>query len=222
LAVSNYYLSRSDALSGKISNLGYRAGGPYEITFNKTLSFTSIPFGAIATTAGNATFSEDNVRYVFSKFKHITTETMAPKTLQTAFNYDVDGYLTAITDKFDQTIVITRDSQGNPIEITEPNGQKTYLTVNEQDNLTEVHYEDSSAYSFTYFDGSLMDIMTDPNNNRIQHIFDPNGRIVEEIDGEGGSYRFLRNVANFTLFFHPFHFLPSTFPALKQAFEIVA
>ena len=28
--------------------------------------------------------------------------------------------------------------------------------------------------------------------------------------------------ANFTLFFHPFHVLPSTFPALKQASEIVA
>ena len=29
-------------------------------------------------------------------------------------------------------------------------------------------------------------------------------------------------IANFTLFFHLFHFLPSTFPTLKQASDIVA
>ncbi|MBA1421123.1 MAG: hypothetical protein FAF03_09810 [Epsilonproteobacteria bacterium] len=31
-----------------------------------------------------------------------------------------------------------------------------------------------------------------------------------------------KQIGNFTLFFHPFHFLPSTFPTLKQASEIVA
>jgi len=47
-----------------------------------------------------------------------------------------------------------------------------------------------------------MDIMTDPNGNQIQHFFDTNGRIVEEVDGEGGSYRFLRNVTgNETFYF---------------------
>lgn len=201
LAISNYYLSRGDALSGKNSNLGYRAGGPYEVTFNKTLSFTSIPFGAIATTAGNATFSEDNVKYVFSKFKHIATETIAPKTLKAEFNYDAGGYLTAITDKFDQTTVITRDSEGNPTLITAPNGQNTYLAVDEQGNLTQVRYEDNSAYSFTYFDGALMDVMTDSNGNNIQHIFNANGRITEELDGEEGSYKFLRNVTGDETFY---------------------
>ncbi len=37
-------------------------------------------------------------------------------------------------------------------------------------------------------------------------------------------HRILMNVdnANFTLFFHPFHKLPSTFSTLKQAYKIVA
>ena len=78
--------------------------------------------------------------------------------------------------------------------ITAPNGQTTTLTIDENGDLTQVSYEDNSKYEFTYFDGSLMDIMTDPNGNNIQHVWNANGRIVEEVDGEGGSYQFLKNV----------------------------
>ena len=109
------------------------------------------------------------------------------------YGYDVKGKLISITNQFNETITISRDIEGNPTQITAPNGQETYLSIDEQGNLVEVRYEDSSAYTFSYFDGSLMDIMRDPNGNSVQHIFDANGRIVEEIDGEGGSYTFGRN-----------------------------
>ncbi len=38
----------------------------------------------------------------------------------------------------------------------------------------------------------------------------------------GAQGRFSRAIVNFTTFFHPFHFLPSTFPDQKQAYKIVA
>ena len=79
---------------------------------------------------------------------------------------------------FAQTTTITRDTQGNPTEITAPNGQVTTLTVDENGDLVEVKYEDNAKYAFTYFDGSLMDKMIDPNGNEILHFFDENGRIV--------------------------------------------
>jgi len=46
-----------------------------------------------------------------------------------------------------------------------------------------------------------MDTMTDPNGNLITHAWDENGRIIEEVDGIGGSYRFLRNVGNGETFY---------------------
>jgi len=57
-----------------------------------------------------------------------------------------------------------------------------------------VRYEDNSKYEFTYYDGSLMNTMIDPNGNVIKHNYNDIGRIVEEIDGANGSYRFLRDV----------------------------
>ncbi|MDY0402585.1 PKD domain-containing protein [Sulfurovum sp.] len=133
--------------------------------------------------------------------KHLVTNSYPDKKVLESYTYDENGKLITITDQFGEVTAITRDSDGNPTEITAPNGQKTYLTVDEQGNLTEIRYEDNSRYEFTYLDGSLMDIMTDPNGNRIDHIFDENGRITEEVDGEGGSYQFLRNVTEDETFY---------------------
>jgi YD repeat-containing protein len=52
-----------------------------------------------------------------------------------AFGYGEFGKLISITNHFGEVTTITRDSDGNPTEITAPNGQKTYLTVDEQGNL---------------------------------------------------------------------------------------
>ena len=108
--------------------------------------------------------------------------------------YDAYGRLIAMQDRFGNTVTIDRDANGVPTSITAPNGQVTALTIDEQGNLTDITYEDNSGYAFTYFDGALMDTMTDPNGNQTQHVFDDSGRIIEEIDAETGSYRFLKNI----------------------------
>ncbi|CAA6801210.1 MAG: odd Oz/ten-m homolog 4 [uncultured Sulfurovum sp.] len=200
LAVSNFSLNSSDALSGQNRNKGYPNGGPYEITFNKTLSFTSLPFGSIIENAGNASFSENNVKYLFREYEHITTEFLHNHIVLESFRYE-EGYLTSITDNFNNITTIHRDGNGNPTSIVAPNGQMTHLNVDENGDLIEVRYEDNSKYEFTYYDGSLMDIMTDPNGNLVKHNYNDTGRIVEEIDGENGSYQFLRNVSGGETFY---------------------
>ena len=146
--------------------------------------------------------NENNTADIFSSSgRHLREIDLNTGNSLKEFAYDENGKLITITNHFGEVTTITRDSDGNPTEITAPNGQKTYLAVDEQGNLTEIRYEDNSAYNFTYLDGSLMDIMTDPNGNRIQHIFDENGRIIEEVDGEGGSYQFLRNVTGDETFY---------------------
>ncbi|MEJ2527675.1 MAG: hypothetical protein P8Y49_06285, partial [Sulfurovaceae bacterium] len=144
----------------------------------------------------------DNTADIFDiSGKHLKTIDMNTGNNLKEFTYNTNGYLISIKDQFGNEITITRDAEGNPTQITAPNGQKTYLTVDEQGNLTEIRYEDNSRYKFTYFDGSLMDVMTDPNGNQIQHIFDDNGHIIEEVDGEEGSYQFIKNITGNKTFY---------------------
>jgi len=126
--------------------------------------------------------------------KHLKTIDLNTGNALKTFTYDENNHLLSITNRFNQTTTITRDANGHPTQITAPNGQVTTLTVDENNNLTQVSYEDNSKYEFSYFDGSLMDTMIDPNGNVISHVWNDTGRIVEEVDGLGGSYRFLRNV----------------------------
>ena len=170
--------------------------------YNKALSIEEIKNiyeygnrGVTTYSFNTLNISDNSLEYQFNlDGKHLSTKAYPSHVGLETYTYDSNGHVETITNQFGEVTTITRDGNGNPTQITAPNGQVTTLTVDEQGNLTEVSYEDNSKYAFTYFDGSLMDIMTDPNGNVVQHSFDANGRIVEEIDGEGGSYRFLRNV----------------------------
>jgi len=141
------------------------------------------------------TISDHNLEYQFDlDGKHIATKTFPDQKLLEAFTYGSNGYVVTMTDRFGQTTTIERDGEGNPTRIIAPNGQVTELRIDSNGDLVEVKYEDGSKYAFTYFEGSLMDTMSDPNGNVITHSWDENGRIIEEVDALGGSYRFLRSM----------------------------
>jgi RHS repeat-associated protein len=136
--------------------------------------------------------NQNNTADIFdNKGKHLKTIDLETGNSLKEFVYDEEERLINITDQFNQTLTIIRDSNGYPTQITAPNGQITNLVIDENGDLVEVKYEDNSKYSFTYFEGSLMDKMTDPNGNEVLHFFDENGRIIEEIDGVNGSYQFV-------------------------------
>ncbi|MEN8147658.1 MAG: LamG-like jellyroll fold domain-containing protein, partial [Campylobacterota bacterium] len=147
---------------------------------------------------GNTNYQLDSVDISDGSFiylfdltgEHFATKDLYTKRVLEIFMYDNNNQLVTITDQFENTTTITRDSDGNPTVITAPNGQKTYLTVDANGDLSDVSYEDGSSYNFTYFTGSLMDKMTDPNSNETTHVFDENGRIIQETDAEGGTWSF--------------------------------
>ena len=137
------------------------------------------------------TISDGSFLYVFNfKGQHTQTRDLYTQTVLTTFAYDDENRLISITDRFGNTTTITRDSEGKPTEITAPGGQKTYVTVDTDGNLADVVYEDGASYKFTYDAGSLMDVMTDPNENKTLHYYDENGRIIQETDAEGGTWSF--------------------------------
>jgi RHS repeat-associated protein len=160
-----------------------------------TTIYSNERFNVTRSSLDTLKISDHNTEYQFDlDGKHIATNAYpSHKKLQT-FTYDDQNRLIAMTDRFGQVTTIERDDRGYPTRIIAPGGQVTTLTVDEKGDLIEVGYEDGSRYTFSYFDGSLMDTMTDPNGNLISHSWNADGRIIEEVDGIGGSYRFLRNV----------------------------
>jgi len=125
--------------------------------------------------------------------KHLKTiDTYTQKTL-TTFEYDKNDRFIKIKDQFNNTIKIVRDTDGKPTQIVAPNGQITYLNIDENNNLTTISYEDNSNYKFEYDEGSLMLKEIEPNGNSFEHIFDDNGRVVKVLDELGGIKEYVKN-----------------------------
>ena len=119
--------------------------------------------------------------------KHLQTlETNTETVLQT-FEYDDEDRLISIQDRFGNTTEVKRDAAGVVTAIHAPDRQITRLTVDSNQHLTAVTYDDNSSYQFDYNSGGLMTVETEPNGNIFGHEFDANGRITRVTDGLGGS-----------------------------------
>ncbi|SFD53815.1 Ig-like domain-containing protein [Pseudoalteromonas denitrificans] len=128
--------------------------------------------------------------YIFdSSGKHIKTIDMTTGKTLTTFQYDQQGRLISLEDRFDNTISISRNAQGIATQITSPDGFVTKLTVDENHDLTRAEYDDGSAYTFAYID-SLMTEEMDPNGNQYDKVYSSIGRIEQTQDPEGGQWNF--------------------------------
>ncbi|WP_446011439.1 NHL domain-containing protein [Candidatus Electrothrix sp.] len=108
------------------------------------------------------------------------------------FGYDSDDNLISITDQFGNVTTIERGADGIPTAIISPDGLRTELHINADQQLTQVVYPDSSTYNFTYTADDLMTVEEEPNGNRFEHHFDANGKIAEVLDEEGGHWQYTR------------------------------
>ena len=71
--------------------------------------------------------------------------------------------------------MIERDAAGIATAIVSADGVRTELTIDGDNHLTRVAYEDGSSYGFTYTGDGLMSEEIEPNGNRFEHVFDPKG-----------------------------------------------
>ncbi|HEY9128492.1 MAG TPA: RHS repeat-associated core domain-containing protein [Sulfurovum sp.] len=124
-----------------------------------------------------------------SNGKHIQTRDLYTKEVEMTFTYDSEENLIGITNKYDEVTTINRDSNGLITSITAPYGQTTYLSINENRDLLEVQYEDTSSYTFEY-EKHLMTLEREPNGNEFLHFFDKLGNVVKVIDAEQGEWDF--------------------------------
>jgi RHS repeat-associated protein len=135
--------------------------------------------------------SSARMPYRFDKDgKHIATIDLDSGKTLVEFSYNDSDKLVGMTDQFGNHIAIERDINGTPTRIVAADGQVTELTVNEQNNLTALAYEDASQYQFFYQAGGLLTEKVDPNGYSYPHEFDENGRVYQTRDPEGGQWDF--------------------------------
>ena len=117
------------------------------------------------------------------------------KETKTTFGYDNVGRLITLTDIYEEITTLERDTNGMVTAIVAPTGQRTLLSIDDNGDLIEVQYEDSSSYAFEY-ERHLMTVETEPKGNRFLHFFDDAGNVVKVIDAEQGEWLFGSNTAD--------------------------
>ena len=111
------------------------------------------------------------------------------KETQTTFGYDAMGRLITITDIYGEITTLERNTSSTVTAVVAPTGQRTLLNIDDNGDLIEVQYEDTSSYTFEY-EHHLMTVETEPKGNRFLHFYDEAGHVVKVIDAEQGEWRF--------------------------------
>jgi RHS repeat-associated protein len=105
-----------------------------------------------------------------------------------SFEYDDDGYLAAVVDRFGRRTVITRDEKKRPLTITSPYGLVTSLVVDANNFLSEIVNPDGSRLVFEYDPQGRLTAKIEPTGHRFEHDYDPYGRLSLVRDEAGGSW----------------------------------
>ena len=156
----------------------------------------SQPAGSIVSPlSGEIPFAEENgLGHVFSSAGlHLKTVDLETGSDLYTFDYDADDRVVSVNDRFGNPTAIERDGAGRPFAIVSPDGLRTTLTVNGQNQLTGITFPDGSAYGFEYTPEGLLTAKIDPAGNRFEHFFDTGGRLVSASDQEQGNWQFAQS-----------------------------
>jgi RHS repeat-associated protein len=140
---------------------------------------------------GDNVFAEENgYGYVISKSgQHKYTIEQDTGVVLRRFDYDEQKNLIAMTDRFDNSIIIERNQEGVPTAIVSPDGIRTELTIDDNNHLVEIGYPDGNSYQFQYAGSGLMTTEIEPAGNRFNHTYDELGRLTDVYDEEGGHWK---------------------------------
>ena len=153
----------------------------------------SSAFLAILTDADIPSADPNGLGYIMSSAgHHKRTIDLDTGVVLYEFDYDDDGNLAAIIDRFGNESIVERNEAGLPTAIISPDGIRTTLTIDSNNHLTRISYPDGSFYSFEYTADGLMTAKIEPEGNRFGHVFDGSGRLINATDEEGGNWQYSR------------------------------
>lgn len=149
----------------------------------------------------------------FDQISRATTSTG----LDTTFDYDARGNLTAITDALGQTYRITYDAHGQPLSITDPLGNTGSFQYDGRGLVTAVTDPLGRTWQMAYDAAGNLTAVTDPAGrtttmsydvlNRLTGLvdalngstglaYDANGNLTEVVDPQGRRYAYAYNALN--------------------------
>ncbi|WP_049722419.1 carbohydrate-binding protein [Gilvimarinus polysaccharolyticus] len=132
--------------------------------------------------------------FIFNnKGQHTKTIDMASGVTLNTFGYNNAGQVISITDRFNNETKIERDFSGVPDRIIAPDGETTWLLLDENNDLKEVSYEDGNHFSFSYREGGLLTSKVDRRDNTYTRQYDTLGRIEEVWDPASGFWEVYDN-----------------------------
>lgn len=197
--IANGYL----AVSEGVRDYMWRATGftptiqhIYDAPHNKLYRGDGSPVPAV-----HVTLSGGNVRVVSSdgsevyefdsSGKHLNTKYALTGTTKYTFAYEtLDNQLKSIVDAFGNTTTFNKDSSGNLISITAPNGQVTTLETHiDTYMMTKLTNPNGEFYQFEYDPDreEFLTKFTKPGGQESTFTYDDDGRLVKDL-GAGGNY----------------------------------
>jgi RHS repeat-associated protein len=123
--------------------------------------------------------SSGTERYLFDPVtgRHIETKNALTGGTITRFEYDDQGRLIKLMDRNNNEVRVERDTNGVPLAIVAPGGQRTVLTV-EQGQLTKTTNPAGEAFTMKYDDLGLLKEFTDPNLHVRKYGYDTSGYLT--------------------------------------------
>ena len=195
--------------------LGWSLGGHHHMRLSdKTRVYKGDGSVASNDSSTTTTFNDSNgLSYVFdgTDGRHLTTKHSDTGTTLLTFSYtDYSGtnLLTEIEDMFGNEITLQRDLYGKLTSITSVDDIVTTVTIDSENDLTKVSYDDPESttggtidYTVVYADDGtdsihLIDSVTDPESRVSSYVYDFDGRVIEATDGDGGEWFWVRSKGN--------------------------
>ena len=109
--------------------------------------------------------------------------------VRVSFSYDASNRLAGATDVAGNVTTIERNGTGRATAIVAPDGQRTSLTINAEDYLTQVANPLGGAVQLTYGTGDahgLLATLTDERSHVHHYFYDANGRLTRDENPAGG------------------------------------
>ncbi|MFC1602923.1 putative Ig domain-containing protein [Pseudomonadota bacterium] len=112
-----------------------------------------------------------------------------------AFNYDINGYLTSITDIDNDITTIERLGDGIPLAIVSADGQRIIIGLDENGYLNALTNEKGEIHQMQYTADGLLTQYTDPRGQISHYAYNDLGRFIQVEEPNGGGWILDRTTA---------------------------
>ncbi|WP_163655848.1 DNRLRE domain-containing protein [Listeria sp. PSOL-1] len=183
----NYVTASYDEVGRKTSfaydTYGNKKTETDELGHQKTFAYDA-DNALTKTTLANGT----SVAYTYDDNGNTTEKqiTAAGIIQKNGYTYDVDNKVTAFTDALGRTIRYAYDAAGNETKTIMPNGRVTESAYDSADRVTDVKWNDKSAFRFQYdANGNQTKVTDDVNHLVTDKVYDDADRITKVSDRGG-------------------------------------